>query len=40
MCPSSTSGMRDSGMEKYQWRVDSRDGPPWVVKMSMKDIIF
>ena len=37
---SSTSGMKDSGMEENQRRTDSRDGPPWVVKMTMKDINF
>ena len=36
----STSGMKDSGMEENQRRTDSRDGPPWVVKMTMKDITF
>ena len=40
VCPSSTSGMKDSGMEENQRRTDSRDGPPWVVKLTMKSIIF
>ena len=40
VCPSSTSGMKDSGMEENQRRTDSRDGPPWFVKMTMKDITF
>ena len=29
----STSGMKDSGMEENQQRMDLKDGPPWVVKM-------
>ena len=40
VCPSSTSGMKDSGMEENQRRTDSRDGPPGIVKMTMKDITF
>ena len=40
MCPSSTRGMKDSEMEENQRRMDSRDGPPWVVKMTMKGITF
>ena len=36
----STSGMKDSGMEENQRRTDSGDGPPCVVKMTMKDITF
>ena len=40
VCPSTTSGMKYSGIEEYQRRTDSRDGPPWVVKETMKDITF
>ena len=35
-----TSGMKNSGMEENQRRMDSKDGPPWIVKMTMKDITF
>ena len=38
MCPSSTSGMKDSGMEVKSTEDDSRDGRPCVVKKTMKDI--
>ena len=37
MFPSSTSGMKDFGMEKKSTEDDLRHGRPCVVKMTIKD---